>query len=160
MTTEARYKVQLCMRRNLINVPDINIPAGYELRHYQPGDGKAWEDIINSAFDRDNMNFYNFMNLDNSYRDDRVLFICKDIKPVATAAAWYKPEWGKNTGYLHMVGTHPNHTSNRLGYWVSLAAMHKMKEEGREDVILLTDDFRIPAYENIPESRVRTCPYT
>ena len=141
-------KPQLVMRRDLtIELPEISLAPGCTLRYYQPGDGAAWEDIIADSFESEAWHgrFEEFLHKDNAFRPERVWFACRDGEPVATAAAWYRPEIGADTGYLHMVGVLATARGLGLGGQVSLACMHQLVREQRTDVILQTDDFRIPA---------------
>ncbi len=138
-------KPQLVMTAPLTDLPDCEVPPSYSIRHFQPGDQAAWDEIIRDSFKDPNCSFDKIMKGDKAFQPERVLFVCCDGRPVATAAAWYKPEWGENTGYLHMVGTHSSHAGKNLGLQASLAAMHRMVAEGRTSAVLQTDDFRIPA---------------
>ncbi len=142
------FSPQLSMRRpSLEGLPALNLPAGYILRSYRPGDGVHWERIIGESFDwkdRDGR-FDKDMRPDYAFRPERVLFICRGEEPVATASAWFRPMFGKTTGYLHYVGVLPSEWGKALGREVSLACLHRMKEEGRESAVLDTDDFRIAA---------------
>ena len=85
------------------------------------------------------------MRSDKYFQEESVYFVWHDNIPVATATAHYKPEYGVNTGYVHMVGVHSLHKRNGLGFLVSLAVLHHMFSEDRQDAVLQTDDFRIPA---------------
>lgn len=133
---------QLCMRRNLDQLPELAIPANYSVRSLRPGDETEWERIINDSFQKNDSNFNEGMAKSIHFRPERVLFACYNDIPVATASAWYSDE---ETGYLHMVGTLSSHAGKGLGLQVSLAAMHQLVREGRTKVLLHTDDFRIPA---------------
>jgi len=135
---------QLLMRReNLDDLPALCIPEGFILRTYQDGDGSKWEDLTESTlgfrsdFKKDIMNNPFFMK-------ERIFFIYKDDELAATATAWCtndEPE----TGYVHMVGADSKFKGKGLGYQISLATLHRMKEENKKSVILHTDDFRLPA---------------
>lgn len=143
--TQQRQLPQLVMRRaSLADLPPFRLPEGYTCRSFQPGDEAHWERIVKLAFgwersfrERIQSHFY--------YRPGRVLFLCRDGVPVATACAWQEPEWGEDWGYLHMVGVDPAFAGQGLGYAVSLAALNRMKEDGKERAMLETDDFRLPA---------------
>jgi mycothiol synthase len=135
----------LMVREQLNTLPPLQLPKGYTARSLHPGDEEAWERIITASFGGEH-HFAKAMASDDPYRPERVLFVC-DINdvPVATASAWYRPQWKEDTGYLHMVGLVPEQTGKRLGRYVSLAALHQMVLEGRTRAVLHTDDFRIPA---------------
>lgn len=142
---EERQLPQLVMRRdNLDDLPEIALPRGYELRHYEPGDEAHWEYIVEHAFGwkRD---FQTQMAGHFYFHPERVWFILYDGVPVATASAWQEPEWEADCGYLHMVGVHPGHSGKGLGLAVSVAALRRMQADGKRRAVLETDDFRIPA---------------
>jgi mycothiol synthase len=142
---QEKQKPQLGMIRKLKNLPELTLPPEYELRHYEPGDESAWKRIISASFKKEDIDFQKMMRTDYPYRPERILFITRNNIPVATASAWYRPKWGKNSGYLHMVGVLPDHSGKKLGFMVSLAALYHMMREGKKEAVLHTDDFRIPA---------------
>lgn len=145
MENQHNLKPQLVMfRPTLDNLPAIQLPAGYKIRTFQPGDEKAWEFIINNSF-KYNSNFEKEIKSQKYFSPERIIFICHGDTPVATATAWHRPEWGQYMGYLHMVGALSSHGGKGLGFQASLAALHQMKKEDRLATILETDDFRIPA---------------
>ncbi|MCM8900073.1 GNAT family N-acetyltransferase [Caldicoprobacter algeriensis] len=136
---------QLMMyRESLSNLPDLNIPQGYELRSFCPGDEKWWERIINVTFQYQS-DFKKEILMQQQFKPERIKFICCNNIPIATATAWEKDDYGKEIGYLHMVGVLPEHSGKKLGYYVSLAALYQMAKEGKKSAVLHTDDFRIPA---------------
>lgn len=141
-------KLQVVMRRhNLDDLPLIQLPDGYTLRSFRDGDESAWDRIAGEAFEVENRDAYfeRRMRQDEEYRSDRIFFICKGNEPVATASAWYRPIYGEETGYLHMVAVTESERGNGLGYQVSLACLYKMIEEKRTAASLVTEIFRIPA---------------
>ncbi|REE85304.1 protein phosphatase 2C-like protein [Paenibacillus taihuensis] len=143
--TDERKLPQLVMRlANLASLPALELPAGYHLRHFEPGDELHWEAIVEKSFgwSRD---FGRRIASHPYYQPERVLFICDQEKPVATACAWEEPQWEADCGYLHMVGVDPAYGGRGLGYSVSLAALHRMREEGKRHAVLETDDFRLSA---------------
>ena len=139
------YSPQLFMRKKeLLTLPSIEVPKGYTLRHFIPGDEVAWERIIEDSFNW-KTSFEDTIRNDKYFQEENVLFICYDNIPIATATAKYNPEYGDNTGYVHMVGVHSLQKGKGLGFLISLAVLHRMFEEGRQEAVLETDDFRIPA---------------
>ncbi|NLO81805.1 MAG: GNAT family N-acetyltransferase [Clostridiales bacterium] len=129
---------------SLHNLPALNIPEDYQLRSFCPGDEKEWENIINASFNTQS-DFERDIMSKEYFKPERVKFICWRNKPIATATAWESKDFGKETGYLHMVGILPEHSGKRLGYQVCLAALHHMALEGKSSAVLHTDDFRLPA---------------
>ncbi|MFD2331322.1 GNAT family N-acetyltransferase [Cohnella sp. GCM10020058] len=143
--TQQRQLPQLVMRRsNLADLPPFRLPEGYACRSFEPGDEAHWERIVKLAFGWER-SFREYIQSHFYYRPGRVLFLCREGIPVATACAWQEPEWGEDWGYLHMVGVDPAFAGQGLGYAVSLAALHRMQEDGKACAVLETDDFRLPA---------------
>ncbi len=141
-------KPQLRMRRpDLRKLPPVRLPEGCALRSYRPGDDAHWVRIIAESFgeEADHISFEQRMRTDPAFRPERVFFITKDDDPVATASAYYKPTEDPAAGVLHYVGVLTEHHGRKLGYWVCLAALHRMAAEGRAAAWLSTDDFRAPA---------------
>lgn len=139
---------QLCMRRGCLDgLPPVEPPEGYTVRTYQPGDDAAWCKVVADAFGRECplAEFHERMETHAAFRPDRVFLVFSDREPAATASAWHRPDIDPHAGYLHMVGCRPCHRGKRLGYTVSVAALHKIAEDGRHTALLHTDDFRLPA---------------
>jgi len=135
-------------RPRLDDLPPVSLPEGCELRTFAPGDETVWERIIGISFGKNpgDIPFGKSMLESGQFQPERVFFIRHDGEDAAVAAAYSrKPESMPACGYLHYVGVLPGHTGLRLGYWVSLAALHRMRGEGRERAHLQTDDFRLPA---------------
>ncbi|MGZ7445083.1 GNAT family N-acetyltransferase [Paenibacillus sp. TH7-28] len=146
--TEERLLPQLVMRRSVLSdLPDLTdnpLPPGFHLRSYEAGDDAAWESLIRRAFGWER-SFQREIAGHDCFKPERVLFICDGSAPVATACAWYEPEWGADSGYLHMVAVDPGYAGMGLGYAASLAALRQMNADGRRQAVLETDDFRLPA---------------
>ena len=147
MMNDANNRIvpQLVMKRiELFSLPPVEVLPGYKLRVFKTGDEAIWESIIYESFGN-RKDFKKDIESNVYFLPERVFFICRDDVPVATATAWYRSKWGEETGYLHMVGNLQAHRGKNLGLQVSLAALHKMADEGRKSVILQTDDFRLAA---------------
>lgn len=139
---------QLVMcRENLTNLPDITLSEDYSLECFRSGYEKYWNAIIEVSFDRKAglTTFEGVMQNDPAFKPERVIFIKYGSEFVATASAWFKPMYGIDTGNIHQVGVLPGHRGKCLGYWISLAALHRLAIEGFSKATLETDDFRIPA---------------
>lgn len=136
---------QLVMERaHLLPLDSIELPPGFTLQRYQPGYEKHWESIIQQSFGQ----FFAFsmMTSDPSFHPDRVFFVLSpEGVPISTAAAFWQEAWGDDAGYLHMVATDPDYRGMRLGYAVTLAAMHRMAAENKARAVLQTDDHRLSA---------------
>jgi len=141
---------QLCMRRpNLDDLPDITLPHGYSLRASREGDGRHWARIVRESFEDGSFDVPRFereMRGHPAYLPERILFVCgPDGTPCATASAYRGEAFGEDVGYLHMVGVRPTHAGKKLGFAVSLAALHRFRFEGLSAAVLQTDDFRLAA---------------
>jgi len=136
------------IHRNLEALPPVTLPDGYRVRHYRKGDGTAWTAIIAASFERapERFRFDSVMRIDPAFCPERVFFIeTRSGEAAATAAAWRRPKHWPDAGVIHYVGVMPGHRGKRLGYWVTLQAMHRIAREGWEYATLETDDFRLPA---------------
>ena len=140
---------QLIMcRPSLEGLPALAVPAGYEVRGFRDGDERGWETAMDLAFEWDpgHASFERLMRSEPEYAPERVKVAVSEARAVAaTASCWRDQRFGADTRMLHWVATHPEHGGLRLGYQVSLAAMHRAVEEGGRAMALLTDDFRTGA---------------
>lgn len=142
------FSPQLVMLRpSLSGLPAVVMPEGYRLRHFRPGDEEGWNRLMDAVFERapGSTDFDQQMRPDDAFQEERVWLVEKAGEIVATASAWHRPKFGPTRGYLHWVGTHPGHRGMKLGAMVSVAALQKIQEDGRDSAVLETDDFRIPA---------------
>jgi mycothiol synthase len=153
---------QLFMRRpNLDGLPAIpDLPAGYEMRTFRDGEEEPLCAMLAAAFPEI------VWNIPAVHREllecdgmETIYVIAHEGKPVATATARYVPDWYPDSQYVHWVGVEPSHRGKQLGKWLTVRVMEHGRAAGRRDVVLETDDFRIPAikvYLNlgyIPECR-------
>lgn len=140
--------IVIMRRSNLENLPPVQLPNGYELRVFRPGDESAWEQVIGNAFKReDRLSYFDsHMRQDPDYFDPNSIFIIwKENQPVATACAWLRSAYGPEVGYLHKVAVISSERGKGLGHQASLACLHKMVEDGRKSAVLRTQVKRIPA---------------
>ncbi len=135
------------IRPHLLHLPQLELPEPYHLTHWQLGWEEHWTRIIASSFGatREQYAFDRVMRIDTAFAPERILFLCHEDEPVATASAWYNPSYRREVGILHYVGVLPEHQGKRLGYAICLAALHRMVQERRVRASLLTDDFRLAA---------------
>lgn len=140
--------MQLVMvKKSLAGLQPVALPDGYGIRHFRAGEDKMWERVLDESFGPATPPrlFATTMGCDAACAPERILFVTRDDVPVATASAWYVPAWGASAGYVHYVGVCHGHTGRKLGYWVSLAVLHRFVFEGRSRAVLQTDDHRVPA---------------
>lgn len=138
---------KLVMKKDtLADLPQLDIPEGYSLRSFQSGDVTEWEHVIRISFARE-IAFGDKIGFQPPFLPEKILFLCYQGLAVATAVAWEKEDRDIDCGYLHMVGALPGHSGKGLGYTIALAALHRMRDEGKQAALLETDDFRLPAIE-------------
>ena len=135
---------QLFLRlESLDDLPPICLPEGFSLHSEREGDDVIWEGLIERAFGM-HFSFDGFIRSSGSYSPDKVLFVAKDGKDIATCTAAEK-EWFPSEGWLRMVGTDPDARGCGAGRLVCLAALHCLAAHGYHSAALSTDDFRLPA---------------
>ncbi len=134
---------QLIMRHHdLSNVPELILPEGFILETHREGYEKEWENIIESAF---GMHFdFDFLIKAGDYSPEKVLYLIKDGKPIATTTA-VENEAFKGEGWFRMVGVHKNFMGMGAGKKIAVAALNSLRSRGYKTAVLSTDDYRIPA---------------
>lgn len=143
---EEKLPQLVMIMQDLHALPPCQLPDGYDARSLRAGEEGHWEAIVKEAFQYGGFRFAERLAAYDIYAPDRVRFVCdSNDKPVATATAWYDPHWDGKTGYLHMVGVMEAHQGHGLGAAVSLDALRRILADGRNQAVLRTDDFRLPA---------------
>ncbi len=135
------------VRPDLDRLPEIGVPAGYELRTYRPGDEAAWCEIMNTGIGTDwtAEKCRRELTEREPFLPDGCFFVSKSGEAVATACAFDVEPEGVNAAQVHMVCAKPAHRGRGLGRLVTLAVLHYMREHGFRAAFLGTDDFRVPA---------------
>lgn len=133
------------IRPSLDDLPPVELPAGYALRTYRPGDDADWCRIMEGAIETGwtNERFQKEMVAPEVFDPAGLFFITLGDEPVATACAWRLPErYGNETGVLHMVAVRPEERGQRLGRVVSLAVLHFFRAQGLAGAVLHTSEER------------------
>jgi len=135
------------VRPHLEGVPPVSLPAGATLRAYQPGDERAWLDIIRRGFDAHAGDdaFERRISQDEAFRPERVFFAVRSGRPVGTAAAWQKIYHGEKTGYVHMLAVVPEERRQGLGAALLRTCLHYFRRQGWRDAVLDTETTRLDA---------------
>jgi mycothiol synthase len=138
------------LRPNLEGLPEVRLPEDYTLRHYRPGDEEVWGEIMSEAFTPYwNAKRFRMLLLPHfGFGPERVLFVCREGRPIGSASAFQWPGIPRDRGYIHMVGVKKEHCGRRLGYWLTVACLEKFREQGFGAAMLQTEDFRIPAIKH------------
>ena len=134
---------QLIMRMpDLSDLPPLECTRGLVLRTHRDGDEAAWEQIIESAFEK-HFDFDLLIRL-GGYDPSYVIYAEREGRPIATATAVENPAY-PGEGWFRMIGAHKDARGLGAGRLVCLAALHSLRDRGYKSVVLSTDDERIPA---------------
>jgi len=137
------------IRRGFDGLPEIEVPTGYGLRTYLPGDEATWAEIMNTGVGEWTVErVREHLTGKPQFIADGLFFATCEGRPVGSACAWRQSadEWRE--GYLHMVCVLPEHRGKQLGHLVTLAVLHWFRGRGFEEVRLSTDDHRLPAIKS------------
>ncbi len=123
---------------------------GIALRTFRSGEEQAWADIINAT---DLGADYGVAKVretltGKSRFDPEGLFLACDSatgRPLATACAWRSFVFGRSRPTLHMVAARPEASGRGLGKLVCQAVLDYFARRGEQEVVLTTDDHRLPA---------------
>ena len=136
------------LRDNLRDLPPLDIPAGYTLRHFRDSDVVGLNAVLSDAFDGP-MDFAVYVMQNPGFMPQRTWVICQDETIVAVASMLYEPicDAANRDGaaFLHWVAGRKGHAGKKLGYWACLAVMYRMVSEGYRLAGLGTDDGRLAA---------------
>ena len=126
-------------------MPESDVPGGCELRGYQPGDEDSWLELLNtgeygSNWDRPRLD--EFMAGPERKNGSVVAAKCDRV----VAATFASVEIGADcTGRVDFVTAHPDVRGLGLGRAVCSEVVKYLIGRAYADVILYTDDWRLPA---------------
>ena len=125
-------------------LPSTRIPDGYELRGFQPGDEQRWLALQHlGGFNHWDLEGVERYLEDPVRRDGSRVVTTGDRLVAATFATPHESLDG--IGYLDYVVSHPDYRGLGLGRAVCSGVMRFFVEHGYDSIILLTDDWRLPA---------------
>lgn len=140
--------VQLLMRRpHLLDLPTPPaLPEGYEVRLLAGGaDAPSLVETLRGAFG-EQWTEETARELLIEADDVLAVYVATyDGSTVATASSRWVPDLYPGSGYVHWVGTHPDHVRLGLGTAVVGRVLQDFRDRGYRDAVLQTEDFRIPA---------------
>ena len=137
------------VHRHLDSLPELEIPDGYGIRTYQPGDEAHWAEIMNSGIGEWTAEkCRQELTSKPQFLPDGLFFATFQDKPVGSACAWRRSPEDREVGWLHMVCVVPEHRGKQLGHLVTLAVLHYLHDHGFKEVWLSTDDWRLPAIKS------------
>ena len=138
------------------NMPDYEIPSGYLIRTFQPGDEMSWAKTLNlSEFTSWNVKMLLKYLEDTERRGgSRIVEYDREIVSGTFASRPFnrgiKTPWALtndpiNEGVIDYVATRPDHQGNGLGRAIVLGVTKFLVENGCRFVSLSTDEWRLPA---------------
>lgn len=137
------------VRRDLDNLPELEMPDGCGIRTYAPGDEEAWAEIMNTRIgDWTAEKCRKELISQPQFLPDGLFLATFEGKPVGSACAWRKSPDGWQEGWVHMVCVLPEHRGKRLGRTLILAVLHYFHARGFRQAWLDTDDWRLPAIKS------------
>ena len=124
---------------------DVPLPDGYALRAYRAGDERSWVGLLNLAgfttWDLQRIEKY----LADAERGEGSRVVAKGGAIVSATFA-SRARWNdRQVGVLDFVASHPEHRRLGLSRAVCTAVLRFMVGAGYPEVILDTDDWRLPA---------------
>ena len=126
-------------------MPEPVLPPGYELRGYRQGDEDSWGDAINTG---DFYGIWDRARFDEYIRDPERMegsrLVAKDGQVVAATFASIEQEALK-AGRVDYVVSRPEYRGLGLGRVVCTEVVRHLIEKGYANVVLYTDDWRLPA---------------
>ena len=135
------------IRPDLDDLPPVVLPDGCEIRAYRPGDEKVWAEIMNTGIgsDWDAARAKEHLTRQPRFDPEGLFFAALDGKTVGSACAWRSSAEERKTGMVHMLCVLPEARGRKIGYALTLRALHYFRDHGFSDAYLDTDDVRIPA---------------
>src|SRR5713101_4021756 len=125
-------------RESLEDLPDPEVPDGFELRTFRAGDEGRWAKLMTGAIgDWDEESTARLFLSEPGVNPEGIFFLAAGDHYVATATDKRLPQ--SEVGYLHMVAVAPRYRGRGFGRWISLAALLHMRERSCQQAVLDTD---------------------
>jgi GNAT superfamily N-acetyltransferase len=135
-------------RRNLLDIPAVEVPAGYTIRPYRDGDEERLTPVFQVCFDSGwspDRIIKTFVE-DFCWSPARMCVLCHGDETVGTATAWEARE-RRGHGMLSYLAILPEHRGKRLGYVLTARVLNLLERMGYPDVWVATDDWWLPAIQ-------------
>ncbi len=132
-------------RHSLTDLPEIGLPAKYEVRAADTADEEGIARVLRLAFDVEWDADRVRRNLTGAPDVDSVYVVTAAGQVAATASARLAPGSFPGRGYLHWVGVAPEWRGRGLGAAVCVRVLHRFAELGLNGAVLETDDHRLDA---------------
>ena len=132
-------------RPDMANIPEANIPGGFQLRLIRSDEKQKWEELFDKAF-----GFENSFDNDNAsaagYVEDGVFVITDGAdKFVAIGTALCDNENPNSCGVVYSIAVDPDYSGKKLGYEITAAVLRRIRDAGFSKAELKTKDFIFPA---------------
>ncbi|HEY66003.1 MAG TPA: GNAT family N-acetyltransferase [Caldilineae bacterium] len=138
------------IREHLDGIPHYDLPPGYAIRWYEPGDEEHWVAIHLKA------DLYNTISRERYIRefgqDPQILherqcfLIAPSGEVIGTATAWFNEHYrGRVYGRVHWVAIVPEMQGRGLAKPLMTTVCRRLRELGHDRAYLTTSTVRIPA---------------
>ena len=129
-----------------VGLPDPVVPEGYELRSCGEGDEEGLGEVLRlSGFPQFNLQKVREY-LEDPERRQGTRVVARGELVVSTTFA-SRRNLGHHVGMLDFVATHPEHRRRGLSRAVCTGVLRFFVDAGYREVILDTDDWRLPAIQ-------------
>jgi len=140
------------LRRDLENIPEFPLPAGFALRWYQPGDEASWLAIHKLADHYNQITpelFANQFGTDPLLLGQRQCFLLEASgHAIGTASAWFDDNFdGGRIGRVHWVALLPEYQGRKLSKPLLTAVCWRLRDLGHDHAYLTTIAERKPAIQ-------------
>ena len=138
------------IRPGLEGIPFFDLPKGFSLRWYQPGDDRCWFEIHRRA-DRENVItpdlFRRKFGSDEGELGRRQAYlVAPDESVIGTASAWFDRDFeGGQYGRVHYVAILPEYQGRGLSKPLLAKVCTRLRELGHERAYLTTSTGRLRA---------------
>jgi mycothiol synthase len=131
-------------RPTLEHLPSVPaLPSGYELRQFVNQDSSAaLGDVLIAAFDEPWNEQRTKTELTEAPDVHAVYIVTHQNTIVATASSQLRAQHTTTSGYVHWVGTHPDHREKGLAYALVTKVLHDFMERGYTGSYLETQPSR------------------
>jgi len=150
MSTTQNHSLIRMIRENLEDIPEFELPNGFSLRRYQPGDEENWlrihlladqlQPITRELYGRE-------FGSDAALLAQRQYYLlAPDGRAIGTATAWCKDNFeGRTFGRVHWVAIVPEFQGRGLAKPLMSTICRRLRELGHDCAYLTTSTARLPA---------------
>jgi GNAT superfamily N-acetyltransferase len=140
----------IMIRRHLNGLPQHNLPPGYAIRWYRPGDREAWlrihvlaeKEVPTSARIYEEQ----FAAADSERARRQAFLLDAAGHEIGTASAWFHESYhGRRFGRVHWVAIVPEHQGKGLAKPLLTAVCNRLIELGHDNAYLTTWTNKLPA---------------